>query len=497
MIYAGGVSEMSYKRRTSLTWVALFFLVFSSFGLSACAGKPAVEKPEQPKVVTKEADVVVVGAGGAGLAAAVSAADAGAKVIVVEKMPMVGGNTLRATGGLNAAGTKYQEAKGIKDSPDIHFDDTMKGGYNKNIPELVRTMVDKAPEAIDWLTSLGADLTDVGNLGGSTNARSHRPKGGAAVGPEIVKVLKNAAESKKIEVLLETRATEILMKDGKVVGIKAKGKDGEIQINAKAVVLATGGFGANAEMVAKYQPRLKGFDTTNHPGATGDGITMAQAVGAALVQMEEIQTHPTVVPKKGIMITEAVRGEGAILVNRSGKRFVDELQTRDVVSEAILKQDGGTAFLLFDQQVRDSLKAIETYIRQGVITEANSLEELAKALKIDEKALVRTVQAYNSFVKNKKDAEFGRKDLKVALTKPKYYAVEVTPAVHHTMGGVRINTKAEVLRQDGSAIPGLYAAGEVTGGVHGGNRLGGNALADIIVFGRIAGQNAANYAKQK
>ncbi|HHV78560.1 MAG TPA: flavocytochrome c [Firmicutes bacterium] len=469
-------------------------------GLSACARQPKPQKPEaQPRVEVKEADVVVVGAGGAGLAAAVTAAENGARVIVVEKMPMIGGNTLRATGGVNAAGTKYQQAMGISDSPEIHYQDTMKGGYNKNIPELVRTMVNEAPKAVDWLISLGADLTRVGISGGSTNARSHGPKDGSAVGPEIMKALKAAADAKKdqIEILLETRATEILMKDGKAVGIKAQGKNGEIQVNAKAVILATGGFGANPDMVAKYQPRLKGFDTTNQPGATGDGITMAQAVGAALIQMEEIQTHPTVVPKKGIMITEGVRGEGAILVNRQGKRFVDELQTRDVVSEAILKQEGGTAFLVFDQQVRDNLKAIETYVKQGLITEANSVEELAKALKIDEKALAATVTAYNGFVKAKKDAEFGRKHMKGALTKSKFYAVEVTPAVHHTMGGVRINTRAEVLKEDGTAIPGLFAAGEVTGGVHGGNRLGGNAVADIIVFGRIAGQNAAATAKSK
>ena len=442
---------------------------------------------------TINTDVVVVGAGGAGLTAAITAKEAGADVVVVEKM-MIGGNTLRATGGLNAAGTVYQDKAGIKDSPDVHYEDTMKGGRYENVPELVRTMVDNAAAAVEWLNDLGANLIQVNLSGGSTNARSHAPEGGGAVGPAVVMTLQNAAKERGIEVLTQTKAAEVLVEGGQVAGIRCETKDGELIVKAKAVVIATGGYGANPDMVVKYRPDLKGFATTNHPGATGDGIDMAIRIGAATCQIGSIQTHPTVVPVSGIMITEAVRGQGAILINREGKRFIDELQTRDVVSEAILAQEGGSAFLVFDQGVRERLKAIEDYANQGLLTEAGSLQELGDKLGVSGEVLAETVAGYNKFVADKSDPDCERQHLDYELNKAPYYAVEVTPAVHHTMGGLAINTKAEVLDEDGKAIPGLYAAGEVTGGVHGANRLGGNAVADIIVYGRIAGAEAAAFS---
>jgi fumarate reductase flavoprotein subunit len=445
---------------------------------------------------TVTTDVVVIGAGGAGLTAAITAKEAGADVVVVEKMMIIGGNTLRATGGLNAAGTAYQKEAGIEDSPDVHYEDTMKGGRNENVPELVRAMVDNAAEAVEWLNNLGANLIQVNLSGGSTNARSHAPEGGGAVGPAVVMTLQKAAQKRGIEVLTQTKATEILVEDGQVAGIRCETKDGDLVVQAKAVVIATGGYGANPDMVVKYRPDLEGFATTNHPGATGDGIDMAIRVGAATCQIGSIQTHPTVVPVRGIMITEAVRGQGAILINREGKRFIDELQTRDVVSEAILAQEGGSAFLVFDQGVRERLKAIEDYANQELLTEADSVQELGDKLGVPGAALVDTLAAYNKFVADKSDPDCGRQHLDYELSKAPYYAVEVTPAVHHTMGGLAINTKAEVLDENGKAIPGLYAAGEVTGGVHGANRLGGNAVADIIVFGRIAGVEAAAFSGQ-
>ena len=212
--------------------------------------------------------------------------------------------------------------------------------------------------------------------------------------------------------------------------------------------------------------------------------------------MDQIQTHPTVVPVKNIMITEAVRGNGAIVVNREGKRFEQEMTTRDVMSAAILKQTGKTAFLVFDQGVRDSLKAIESYAKQGLLTEGATVGELAQKLNIPAADLEATVTRYNAFVDAKKDADFNRANMPRKLETAPFYAVEIGPAVHHTMGGIKIDTDAEVINESGSAVPGLYAAGEVTGGVHGANRLGGNAMADIAVFGRIAGTNAAAYAKK-
>ena len=213
--------------------------------------------------------------------------------------------------------------------------------------------------------------------------------------------------------------------------------------------------------------------------------------------MDEIQTHPTVVPGNGLMITEAVRGNGAIMVNREGNRFCSEMATRDVMSKAILNQTGKTAYLVFDMGVRKSLKAIEGYVKQGLLTEGETPEALAQKLGIPAESFASTIASYNQIQASGNDAEFGRKasEMPRPLTEGPYYAVEVGPAIHHTMGGIKITPNAEVLDTNGNVIPGLYAAGEVTGGVHGGNRLGGNAVADICVYGKIAADSALEYIK--
>jgi len=439
------------------------------------------------------ADVVIVGAGGAGLAAAIEAHDQGAEVIVVEKMPMVGGNTLYATGGLNAAGTQPQAELGIEDSPEKHFEDTLAGGGGLNLEDLVSVMTEQAPEAVAWLTEdLGADLSDVGRLGGSSVNRTHRPTGGEPVGPHLIEVLRAAADERGIDIRVETEAVEIVGDPQGVSGIVVENDDDRYTIEAKSVVVTTGGFGADEAMFAEYDQDLEGFGTTNAPGATGDGIIMVDDIGGELIHMDQIQTHPTVHPERNIMITEAVRGNGAILVNAEGERFVDEMDTRAVVSAAILEQTGGSAFLFFDDPVRQGLGAVENYIDQGLVKKADTVSGLAEELGADPSVLEETKQAYNAAVEAGEDEQFGRDDLPAMIDEGPYYAIEIGPAVHHTMGGVRINTYAEVQSEEGS-IPGLYAAGEVTGGIHGGNRLGGNALADVIVFGRIAGQQAGQF----
>ena len=443
---------------------------------------------------------IVVGAGGAGLSAAVAAAEtAGSlKIIVLEKQHIIGGNTNSSTGGINAAETDIQKGLGIEDSKQLFYDDIMKGGKYENIPSLVENLVEHAPVTISWLTGLGADLSDVGLMGGSSVKRTHRPKGGTAIGPHLMKVLNNATTNKNIEIRTSNKVTGLLSAvDGSVTGVKVQNANGSTySLTAKAVIIATGGFGANLEMVTRLQPSLKGFATLNHSGATGDAFGWMTAIGGATVQMANIQIHPTAEATNHILITEAVRGNGAILVNHESKRFCNEMDTRDVVSAAILKQTQGKVFLIFDQGVRKSLASIETYANQHLLKKGATVAELAKVIGIPAADLEAMLNSYNAQQKAGIDETFGRSaaQMTAALETAPYYAVCVTPAIHHTMGGLSVNTDTQVLRADGTPIPGLYAAGEVTGGLHGANRLGGNGVADIVVNGRLAGIAAAQKA---
>ena len=298
-----------------------------------------------------------------------------------------------------------------------------------------------------------------------------------------------------ITMLLETTATTILTQDGAACGIVATGKDGQtVTVNAKAVVLAAGGFGANLDMVAEYNPDLKGFMTTNAPGILGQGIAMAQAIGAATVDMEQIQIHPTVQYDSSSLITEGLRGDGAILVNVEGKRFTDEVGTRDVVSAAEIAQTDSYSWLVVDQAMVDASSVIQGYISKGYMFSGDTYEALAEAIGVDPTAFAETMNTWNSYVEAKNDPDFGRTSFTAPLNNAPYYAVKVTAGIHHTMGGLKINTNTEVIDVNDNVIPGLFAAGEITGGVHGANRLGGTAVCDFVVFGRIAGAAAAEYA---
>ena len=439
-------------------------------------------------------DIVVVGAGGAGLCAAVEAASQGCKVIVVEKQGIVGGNTNYSTGGINAAETSVQRGLGIYDSKELFYDDTMKGGHYLNDSSLVRSFVENGPLTIDWLISLGTDLSDVGLMGGSSVKRTHRPQGGTAIGPHLMKVLKEAAHTRNVEIRTHNKVTGLITQNNRISGVNVEKKDGSTySILAKVVIIATGGFGANLEMVTRYCPTLRGMATLNHQGATGDAFTWIKAVGGYLIDLDKIQIHPTSEYVNHILITEAVRGNGAILVNSDGQRFVNEMQTRDSVSAAILSQRGGMAYLLFDQQVRQSLASIETYQNQGVLISATTIAELADKMGINRQTLTSTMSRYTEMQLNGKDDDFGRaaSAMTAPLNVPPFYAVGVTPAIHHTMGGIKVDPDMHVLREDGTVLPGLYAAGEVTGGLHGANRLGGNGVGDVVVNGKIAGRNAA------
>ena len=454
----------------------------------------AISEPPRATV-----DVIVIGSGGAGLSAAVAAADASVRVIVVEKEPVIGGNSKLAAGGLNAAQTRQQAALGSEDSLALMTTDTISGGKDKNDPALVEVLVAESAGTVDWLTGMGADMSDVGRMGGASVDRTHRPAGGLAVGKHIVQVLYDSASQLGVDLRLNTRAMEILQDEsGAIRGLLVQGRyTGLYWIQAPTVVVAAGGFGKNNALVASFDEKLRGFAATNQPGATGDGLKVATTAGADTVDMQFIQAHPTYSPVGGVLVTEAVRGNGAILVNEAGRRFVNELTTRDVAAAAILEQTGDHAYLIFDEGVRRSLQQIEGYVELGAVDEQPTLSALANSLGMDAAVLTDTVGRYNDYVAVGTDQDFSRQDMARAIANAAFYAIEVTPAIHHTMGGLRINSQTQVLSSNGAVIRGLFAAGEVTGGVHGANRLGGNAVSDIVTFGRRAGQQAANYARAR
>ncbi|WMY74523.1 flavocytochrome c [Buttiauxella selenatireducens] len=445
----------------------------------------------------KSYDVIVVGSGGAGLAAAIQAHDDGASVLIVEKMPTLGGNTIKASAGMNAAETRFQRVKGIHDSKEKFYQETLIGGKNKNNPELLHCFVENAPEAIEWLAHRGIMLNDITTTGGMSIDRTHRPRDGSAVGGYLISGLVRNITRRGIDVMLDTSVDEILTDNGAVSGVRLLTDEQErIVVQAKSVVVATGGFSANSEMVVKYRPDLTGFVTTNHKGATGGGIALLERIGAGTVDMGEIQIHPTVEQQTSYLISESIRGGGAILVSQQGQRFFNEMETRDKVSASIIALPEHYAYIVFDEHVRAKNKASDEYIAKGLVTSASSPRELAEKLGMDYHAFLATLERYNGFVEKQCDDDFGRTTaLRAPVNEGPFHAIRIAPGVHHTMGGVTINAKTEVLNVGNQTIPGAYAAGEVVGGIHGANRIGGNAVADLIIFGTLAGGQAAKRAR--
>lgn len=455
------------------------------------------------ETVEKDTDVVVIGGGGAGFAAAVSAKEAGANVILVEKLASVGGNTLISGGEYAAPANDIQKEEGIEDSKELFAKDVEEAGGN---PELIKVLADKATEDAYWLRDdIGVEWLDsLMFFGGHSVKRSLIPA--AHTGNELIKNYLKKAEELGIEVLTETDVKEILSKDGKVCGIKAETKDGELVVNAKSVVVASGGFGANADMCYENDKEIdEHVLSTNSPGATGDGILMAEKLGADTVDMDKIQLYPVCDVETGKLLycgdTRLVGG--ALLVNKEGKRFVEELGTRREISMAIKAQTDYVGYVLWDETsnektgtMKSNPEEAKSLFDRGLMVKADTLEELADHFGIDKDALLETVKTFNENSAKKEDPEFNLRMLGWQVKDAPFYMMKAAPAVHHTMGGLKINTDAQVLNKDGEWIDGLYAAGEVTGGIHGSNRLGSVAMADITVFGRIAGENAAANAKK-
>lgn len=462
--------------------------------------KPIKEKELAVQFDT-EADVVIIGAGGAGLAAGVSAYENGAKsVIILEKMHMIGGNTIRAGGAMNAVYDKKQKAQGIEDSIEKHFQQTYEGGNKVADQTLVRTLVTKAPTVVDWLESLGLEWKEkMGSVIGSMWPRTHQAV--EPLGTGYINTLSKAFEKHGGKIYLSTKAESLVLDKNRVVGVLAQSKDGKtVEFKAKkGVVLASGGYAANAAMVKEYltdgvytKDKLPAnLETTNHPGATGEGILMAEKAGADLLDMQHIQLLPMPADRFG----PTINVESCIFINKDGKRYVKEDGRRDEICLGTFAQKDGVYYMINDAKIipadrkTTSGEDLDKLIAKGTVVEANSLEELAKAIQVPVATLRKTVEAFNQSV-DKKEDEFGRKIWVNKIDQAPFYATLRFPALHHTMGGVRIDKEAHVLDKKGAIIPGFYAAGEVTGGIHGANRLGGNAIADVMVFGRIAGKNA-------
>lgn len=521
--------------------------------IKKAGGDVAAFKAKQPVAakkaadITQTADVVVIGAGGAGLAAAVSAHQAGASVIVVEKMPKVGGNTIISGAAYNSADPErqknapasagpeatvmalinatpanelhkqmqatlkkeYEEYKAsgatyLFDSPTLHALQTFEGGDRKGDLVLIKNYTSKTLAGLHWLESLGMKFTDTCfTVLGALWQRSHKPV--KPLGTGYIESMTSYLSAHNVPIMLETKAEHIIMDKGRAAGVIATGPSGnKVTLYAKkGVVIATGGFSKNIEMRQKYNTQWKTLDasipSTNHPGATGDGIVMAQEVGSDLVGMEYIQLLPMGDPQTGSLSGNIEQGvENRIFVNKEGNRFVAEDARRDVMTQALYQQPDATMWVIVDKHSyptgstkNNFNETIDELVESGRAFKADTLEELAAKIHVPAANLVKAVAEFNKAVEKKGGDPFGRTLFADKIDTPPFYAGARVPTVHHTMGGIKINTETQVISTKGTVIPGLYAAGEVTGGIHGTNRLGGNALADIIVHGRIAGTNAA------
>ena len=458
---------------------------------------------------TYQADVVVIGGGGAGLASAISSMQAGAKkVIVLEKLGYVGGSTNVSEGALNAVDDQRQKAQGIKDSYETFYETTMHGGHDKGDPTLVRFLTSHSMDAVNWLESLGVKFNDhIGAATGSLGQRSHYPA--TPDGNTYIRTFEKviADSNGKIQVLLDTPAVKLIQnKSGRVVGVVGNNFGSKVTVMAKdGVIIATGGFGANVAYRQKVNTGVwKNIKLDNSIGCTniqkaaqGQGLFLAQKVGAKLIGLSDIQIHPCGTPGTGLMENIRTSGRNRIFVNSDGNRFVNEGAARDVLANAIFQQKGRTYWIVvnklryptpdFKDRMGASIRNMEAL---GAVVEAPTLDELAKKTGMNAENLKKAIADYNAVVSGKAKDKLGfvanNKDDK-QMTEGPWYACRKVPTVHHTMGGIKINVKSQVINTKGKVIPGLYAVGEVTGGIHGSNRLGGNAIADIMTFGHAVG----------
>ena len=481
---------------TAATFASKGILEAVENALKSAGVDPAALKPNtgvgEAKTEELTTDVLVIGGGGAGMSAALEANNAGAKVLLVEWMSFLGGDTGRAGGGIEAAGTRFQEANGIHDKPEDFEAFIRSRGITYRNPNLLTVMTQQSVAAVDFLADLGADMSAQVAGHGSPVNRAHRPSTGSA-GQNIVQPMIAELEKRNIPVMLSTRGTQLLTENGAVTGAMAVNVENGTQyvIHAKSVVIATGNFASNNDMVAQYDPRLKGFGTNSSPGSQGDGIVMGIAVGADLENMEVMRVRPNL--PGGV--------SNAIAVSQDGVRFMNETNTSDTIfvpgEDAHVTVNENRAekyywYVMDDAAMTAGKEKMSMYLVEGDYFSAATVEELAKAINVPAAALSATVEEWNGYVSKGSDASFGRTGSMTApIQNGPFWAVRVTPNVHTTAGGLRINENAQVLNKSEIPITGLYAAGEVTGGVHDGV----SAVCCAITYGRIAGTSAGTAAK--
>ena len=458
--------------------------------LIAPAVTAAVKPPKDETV-----DVLVVGSGISGMVAGITAAEKGSNVLIIEKQGMLGaGDSMNISTGITAGGSRLIKQLGIENATAKDYADFLvKQAATKKVPineKNVRTYAMRGGELVDWLMDLGAPF---GRF--QKDKWFHITKDGSAPGPHIVRALSKKMADDNINYRLNSQVVDLLMKDGKVVGATVKTGAGSYKVNAKAVVMATGGFSASHELVKKWAPEWVGRPTTGAVSLTGDGILMAQKVGAQTVAMQEIKAnylcHP-LTARDGVSLTAITPYN--ILINHEGKRFVDEGHASiNFKSRAMMKQTGHEAYAIVDQTAMDNLKLMRNYAAAGYFVKANTVEELASKLKVDQKAFIKTMKDYMAACQAGKDPEFNRR-IQYPIAKAPFYAALVTPSMQSTYGGIKTDEKAQALNADNKPIAGLYAAGATSGHEAYANEVGFAAIIGLV-YGKIAGENAAAYAK--
>jgi len=455
--------------------------------------------------------VIVVGGGLSGLSAAHTVLEHGGRVVVLDKNNFLGGNSTKATSGINGALTKTQIKLGIQDSVEKFYEDTAKSAKDLLRPELVQVLTGHSAPAVEWLQNkFNLDLSLVSRLGGHSFPRTHRGKErfpGMTITYALMEKLEDITRSNpdRARYLVKAKVTRLLTDPSgqNVIGVEYE-KDGKISQEYGPVILATGGYAADfteSSLLKKHRPDIYDLPTTNGDYSTGDGIKMVVAIGGNSIDLDKVQVHPTglVDPnepdaKVKFLAAEALRGVGGLLLDNEGKRFCDELGTRDYVTGEMWKSKKAPFRLVLNGAAAKEIEwHCKHYMGRGLMKKFNNGAALAKEMGISMQTLEDTFKRYNEGAKSNKDA-FGKKYFHNLPFQPndEFYVSIVTPVLHYCMGGIQINPEGEVLGPKGP-IKGLFGAGELCGGVHGANRLGGSSLLGCVVFGRVAGDAASRF----